>query len=310
MTAAIITAAGSVSGDDKRRPTDNVGETSSIKRVIMVFREAGIQKIIVVTGFDAGALERHCSHLGVIFLRNNEYDAGDMLSSVKIGLNYLKDKCEKAFITPAHLPFFTVETVNGMKNTSEPVVIPMCNNKTGHPLLLSADLFDRVLEYGGSAGLVGALSVGKITRRFFDVSDEGVLVRTRDKSGASDVTENYSLRKMRPEARVRLLGEKAFFGPGTQQLLALTGESGSLSQASQQMGISYSKAWKMIADAEKQLGFALIDSRQGGSGGGGSEITAGGRELMRRYAAFVSECDELVRAAFERHFEGTSSAER
>jgi molybdate transport repressor ModE-like protein len=302
MTSAIIASAGSVFGEDERKSTDNIGETSSIRRIIMAFRQAGIKTIVVVTGFDADVLERHCSHMGVIFLRNNAYDSGDMLSSVKIGISYLKDKCEKAFISPAYVPFFSAETVKSMASMTEPVVIPMCNNKTGHPLLLSANLFDRVLEYDGSGGLEDALSGEDVARRFLDVSDEGILIHTRDRSNANAVTENQSLRKIRPDARIRLMGEKPFFGPGTLHLLNLTHETGSLSQAAQQMGISYSKAWKMVAAAEKQLDSKLIISKQGGRAGGGSEITKDGLEFMKRYEAFLTECSEFIDASFENHF--------
>ena len=158
MTAALILAAGIVPEDSKRRPMDAIGGASSIKRIIMVFKQAGIKKIVVVTGYDAEEMENHCGRMGVIFLRNNNYNIGDMLSSVRIGLEYLKDKCDKAFITPADVSLFSSQTVKKMDKASEPIVIPICYNKTGHPLLLSQSLFDRVVEYGGSGGIGGALS--------------------------------------------------------------------------------------------------------------------------------------------------------
>jgi molybdate transport repressor ModE-like protein len=302
MVSAIIASAGSVLGEDKRKSTDNIGETSSIRRIIMAFRQAGIKRIVVVTGFEADVLERHCSHMGVIFLRNREFDSGDMLSSVKIGISYLKDKCDRTFISPAYIPFFSAETVKSMAAITENVVIPMCNKKAGHPLLLSASLFDRVLEYDGSGGLEDALSGEDITRKFLDVSDEGVLINTRNRSNANAVIENKSLRKIRPDARIRLMDEKPFFGPGTLHLLSLTQETRSLSQAALQMGISYSKAWKMVAAAEKQLDFKLILSKQGGHAGGSSEITKAGLEFMKRYETFLTECNEFIDASFENHF--------
>ena len=72
MTSALILAAGNVFGDDIRGPTQNVGKISAIRRIIMVFRQAGVEKTVVVTGFDADALQRHCAHMGAIFLRNDE----------------------------------------------------------------------------------------------------------------------------------------------------------------------------------------------------------------------------------------------
>ncbi|MCL2437110.1 MAG: NTP transferase domain-containing protein [Clostridiales bacterium] len=302
MTAALILAAVVLPEDGKRKPTDALGEVSSIKRIIMVFQQAGIKKIVVVTGSDADALEKHCAHMGVIFLRSETYETGDMLSSVKAGLAYLKNKCSKVFITPVHIPLFSAETVKSMDSADGPVVIPKYNEQAGHPLLLFKSLFKNVLNYDGQGGLSGALSGEDIARHFVEVSDQGILTDTRNSANVSDLIETQGLQTIRPEAKIRLLGEKEFFGPGTLLLLNLTQETGSLKQAAQQMGVSYSKALKMIAGMENQLGYTILESRQGGSGGGSSIITKRGLDFMKRYEAFESECNERIKGAFEKYF--------
>jgi len=302
MTAALILVAGIVPDGSKRRPTDDIGGASSIKRLIMVFRHAGIRKIVVVTGSDAETIERHCAHMGVVFLRNDGYEAGDMLSSVKIGLDYLRDKCEKAFISPTDVPLFSSETVRSIQDMPEPAVIPICNNKTGHPILVSRSLFNRVLGYCGPGGLEGALSGSEVERRFLDVPDEGILVDTMSSADISSIAEKQGLRNIRPDAKIQLSGEKGFFGPGASLLLGLTQETGSLKQAAKQMGVSYSKAIKMIAVIEEQLGYQILESQRGGSGGGSSLITKEGLDFMRRYEAFESECKELIKCIYEKHF--------
>ena len=45
----------------------------------------------------------------------------------------------------------------------------------------------------------------------------------------------------------------AFFGPGVAELFALIDETGSVRHASEKMGLSYSKAWKMIHGTEKAM---------------------------------------------------------
>ena len=302
MTSALILAAGCILPSEKRGPMEIIGEVSSIKRVITVFRKAGVKKIVVVTGFSADSLEKHCSRLGVIFLRNNDYETGDMLSSVKVGLTYLKDKCEKVFISPADIPFFSADTVKSMEGMTESVVIPVYSNKTGHPLLLSHDIFNRVLEYSGSGGLEAALSGGEVERKFFDVQDKGILADTKKSAVTNGADDSHNARKIWPDIKLMLSGDKGFFGPGALQLLSLTGETGSLRQASQQMGISYSKAWKMITEIETQLGFPILRSQVGGRTGGGSELTGECLDFMKRYNAFMSECEEFIKTAFEKHF--------
>jgi molybdate transport repressor ModE-like protein len=302
MTAALILAAGVLSGEGRRKPTDAMGEISSIKRIIMVFRQAGIKNIVVVTGFDADALEKHCAHMGVVFLRSEAYETGDMLSSVKAGLDYLKNKCSRVFITPVHIPLFSAETVKSMENIDGPAIIPRYNEKDGHPLLLSESLFSRVLKYDGYGGLSGALSGEGVIHRFIEVPDKGILVDMRDRVNISSLVEKQGLQRIRPEAKIQLSGEKNFFGPGTFLLLNLTRETGSLKQAAQQMGVSYSKALKMIAGIEDQLGYNILESKQGGSGGGSSIITRKGLDLMKRYEAFEDECIELIKDVFDKYF--------
>ena len=302
MVAALILAAGSISGDGKPGPLDTIGDVSSIKRVILVYRQAGVKRIVVVTGHDAEALEKHCSHLGVVFLRNDEYGRSDMLASVKIGLGYLKEKCSRAFISPVDIPLFAAETVSSMMEKEGNVIIPMHKNKTGHPLLLSNGLFDMILEYDGSDGLEGALSGGDISRVFFDVPDVGIITRMDDNADLSGIIRNHSLRKIRVEAKIMMTGEKGFFGPGTMHLLSLTNETGSLRKAARQMGVSYSKAWKMITDVEEQLGISVLESKVGGQKGGGSQLTKSGIELMKRYEKLDKESADFVQSSYERIF--------
>ena len=303
MTAALILAAGVVPQDSKRKPTESINGASSLRRMITTFRQAGIRKIVVVTGFDAEETENHCGHLGAIFLRNGMYESGDMLSSAKIGLDYLKHKCEKTYVTPAVFPFFSLETVKKMGEASEPVVIPMFQNKTGHPLLLSQIIFDKVLDYEFSGGIAGALTGSGVERRFLDVTDAGILVDTKNTEEISDAAQNNSLRNTRAEAKIKLSREKGFFGPGTLLLLNLVQETGALKYAARRMGLSYQKAIKMVANVEEQLGFKVLRSVRGRNPtGGNSVVTEEALDLMRRYETFELECDAAVQALFEKHF--------
>ena len=52
--------------------------------------------------------------------------------------------------------------------------------------------------------------------------------------------------------KLTLENEKVFFGPGTYTLLRFVKEAGSLLTASQMMGLSYSKARKMIKNYKVQ----------------------------------------------------------
>ena len=309
MTAALILAAGSISDEGGFRPTREAGGMSLIRRLIAVFRQADIKRIIVVTGFEAERVERHCAHMGAVFLRNDDYEGGDMLSSVKLGLEYLKGKCERVFITPADIPFFSAKTVAHMMGAAEAqAAIPVCGVVTGHPLLISEGLFDSILTYEGEGGLEGVLAARGVKRQFVDVEDKGVLFDFRDDLELEDLLDGGTVRNVEPDVKVWLSsGGKGFFGPGAFHLLKLTDETGSLKLACRQTGISYSKAWKVLGNIESRLGYSIIASRQGGRNGGSSEITARGRELMRRYEEFAAACDEKIGELFGQYFKDDGS---
>jgi len=303
MTAALILAAGVVPPDSKRKPTEEISGASSLRRIIITFRQAGVRRIVVITGFNAEETENNCGKLGAVFLRNDTYESGDMLGSVKMGLDYLKDKCEKTFITPAAYPLFSLDTIVKMEEASEPVVIPMFQNKTGHPLLLSRAIFDKVLDYECSGGIAGALTGSEVDRRFLDVPDAGILIDTQSTEDICNVVKNNSMRKTRAEAKIQLSRERGFFGPGMLLLLNLVQEVGALKHAAQRMGMSYQKAINLIANAEEQLGFKLLRTVRGRSPtGGNAAVTEEALDLMRKYETFEMECDAAIQTLFEKYF--------
>lgn len=77
--------------------------------------------------------------------------------------------------------------------------------------------------------------------------------------------------------------EKPFFGPGVATLLRLTEETGSLHTAAKEMGMAYSKAWKILKNAEEALDVKLLERRSGGAGGGFSRLTEEGRSILKRF---------------------------
>ena len=93
-----------------------------------------------------------------------------------------------------------------------------------------------------------------------------------------------------------------FFGPGVAELFTLIDETGSVRHASEKMGLSYSKAWKMLRELERQWGFAMMERRPGGTGGGGSLLTPPAWDLLRRYRALRWETERAAEQSFGRWF--------
>ncbi len=92
------------------------------------------------------------------------------------------------------------------------------------------------------------------------------------------------------------------FGDGPARLLDGVEQWGSLRKATQELGMSYNKAWRILHAAEQRLGFPLLDRSVGGSLGGGSHLTPEAQDLVRRYRAMAIEADQALAEVFKRHF--------
>ncbi|MDO4741262.1 MAG: LysR family transcriptional regulator [Eubacteriales bacterium] len=96
-------------------------------------------------------------------------------------------------------------------------------------------------------------------------------------------------------------GEK-FFGEGPCRLLRGVEETGSLRAASARMGMAYTKALKLMRNAEQALGFALTMRTTGGKDGGGSRLTPQGEEWLTKYEAYRDACVQANRRLYLEFF--------
>ena len=74
-----------------------------------------------------------------------------------------------------------------------------------------------------------------------------------------------------------------FFGEGPCRLLRGVEESGSLRSAALDMGMAYTKALKILKNAERALGFPLTARTAGGKNGGGRCLTSEGKGWTEGY---------------------------
>ncbi len=105
-------------------------------------------------------------------------------------------------------------------------------------------------------------------------------------------------------------GGGRIFGPGPYRLLKKVDECGSLSAAARSMGMSYSKALRILKRAEEGLGERLVERRIGGESGGSSSLSAAGRLLMRRFELWNEACSAAARTSFASAFAGTQQVAR
>lgn len=64
------------------------------------------------------------------------------------------------------------------------------------------------------------------------------------------------------------------------EILRLVGQSGSISQAAREAGVSYKAAWQAVDTLTNLAGVALLVRAVGGVGGGGARLTPAGEQLL------------------------------
>lgn len=299
---AVIAAAGAPGGYAAYDRTEHAEGPDMVKRMIQVFYQAGVEDIAVITGYKAKETEKSLAKLGAVFLRSPDYAGEQMLDYAVRGLNYLKKSCGRIFFCPADVPLFSAATVRAMTQEEAPVVIPVYEGRRGHPILLNSELVPALSSYKGERGLKGAVDACGRDITFLPVEDPGVTVRAGADSAFEEMAASRDVRQIYPRVKVQLVRSEAFFGPGMVTLLKQIQALGSVREACEKTGMSYSKGWSLIRTAERELGCTIVDRSPGGKGGGAAQVSARGLELLKRYEQLEKEIARIAQEKYREIF--------
>jgi len=170
MYQAIILAAGYSSRAKTNKMSLKIGELSILQRIVNTFLEV-CEEVIVVSGHNHEKVEALVGVLDrVVIVQNKQYDLG-MFSSIKAGLEYVKNDC---FITPGDYPLIDVETLIKMKETKGAMVVPVYKERKGHPLLIRKELLVKLKKESKSSNLKLFRNKYKLT--CLVVKNKGVLM--------------------------------------------------------------------------------------------------------------------------------------
>lgn len=204
-TAAVIAAAGLSSRMGALKPLLPLGDTTVIGYAARTLKQAGVRRMIAVTGREAKRLRMYLDPMGVECVYNQDYETTDMFRSACLGMERLQGSGERFFFLPADCPLFTGQTLRilaaYMDRTGCGVVRPLCGGRKGHPILINGGLLPAILSYRGTDGMRGAIRASGISSFCVPVSDEGV---TMD----ADTPEDYQRLIYFYESRLKDAAEK------------------------------------------------------------------------------------------------------
>ena len=104
---------------------------------------------------------------------------------------------------------------------------------------------------------------------------------------------------LRPRLRV-ICGENIALGPGKVDLLRLVGETGSIREAAERMGMSYMRAWTLIKTMNACFKEPLVEAVRGGSKHGGAKLATTGRNALKLYHEMEGDCLRATKLQWKR----------
>ena len=281
---AVIAAAGKSGGYkiyDKMKSVDGI---QVLRQMILNFKRAGVDEIVLITGYQAEQVEKKLAKLGAVFLRSEDYEKEEMITedTVRVLMQKAKEN----------------------ENDHEKVYVPVWEERKGHPILMDRSMIDQFASYEGEGGLKGAMDVLNVERIFVPVEDNGVAIYSGQGEPFREIfKEKEKERRIRPRVKLQLEKNESFFGPGIVFLLRQIDTLGSVRDACAKTGMSYSKGWSLIRSAEKELGYTVVERSPGGKHGGVASVSEAGKDILRKYELLEKDVVKYAEKRYKDIFE-------
>jgi CTP:molybdopterin cytidylyltransferase MocA len=171
---AVILTAGYSSRMGHFKPLMPLSGKSMLAHCVSLFRSAGVDEIVVVTGHRCDEVIPPAEELGALCVYNSAYEEG-MFGSICLSLQHYAD-VDGVFILPVDIPLIRPATVDLLLSrfTGESVVYPSFAGERGHPPLIPASFIPAILKHDGRGGLQALLE--KLPATDVAVWDQGIMM--------------------------------------------------------------------------------------------------------------------------------------
>lgn len=156
--AAIVLAAGLSSRMGCCKPLLTLDGTTALQRVIALFHNAGVHRVLVVLGHNAEKLQPLVECNGARPVINSQYKEG-MYSSFLAACHTLTRDVQAAFVLPADIPLIRPATIqlllSSFAATPTQILYPLFSGRRGHPPLIARSILDEAAQ--GAPGPLSSL---------------------------------------------------------------------------------------------------------------------------------------------------------
>ncbi|MCM3690784.1 nucleotidyltransferase family protein [Neobacillus niacini] len=175
---AIVLAAGYSRRANAFKMTLPLGKMSVLEQTISKF-EGICNRVIVVAGYQQELIQEEIRVINnkkaysfeIKFVYNENFNLG-MFSSIQKGCTEVDAKA--FFITPGDCPLVKKETLQLLAEHNGNIVIPSFKYNGGHPIKLSCELKQKILETNPESNL--RMVLNGYEKEYINVDDPGVLM--------------------------------------------------------------------------------------------------------------------------------------
>lgn len=155
VAGIILAAGGSTRLNRKSKPLLEFEGETLISRTVKTAKMAGLDPVIVVTGYHAKDVAKVLNGLDVEIKLNTEWESGQG-SSVRAGLRQLGDRCGAAIFLLTDQPFVTPELIEKLVQEHQtaiiPIIAPLVDGTRANPVLFDRVTFNDLMALQGDTG--------------------------------------------------------------------------------------------------------------------------------------------------------------
>ncbi len=178
MICAIVLAAGCSSRMGTQKLLLPFGGKTVITHIVEQLLASSIDEVYVVVGYQRKRIEQELFAQSVSIVNNTNYKTG-MLSSVRCGLSAVPKNCQTVLVALGDQPSITTKLIDQMlqsyKTAKKQILVPLYNDKRGHPIIFSAAYRNEILTQYDNVGLRGLLHAHREDIFELTVSASGVI---------------------------------------------------------------------------------------------------------------------------------------
>lgn len=105
---------------------------------------------------------------------------------------------------------------------------------------------------------------------------------------------------VRPRLRIVRDDDTIVLGPGKADLLDAIRRTGSIRAASEELDMSYMRAWTLVRTMNAAFRAPLVEKERGGAGQGGAHLTPAGERVLALYRKMEEKAERSIAALWEK----------